>query len=40
MVASVEGFFTAEDVGTAVFETNYIVTKDGVEEITPIPHIF
>lgn len=40
MVASVEGFFTAPGVGTAVFETNYIVTKDGVKEITPVPHIF
>jgi Xaa-Pro dipeptidase len=40
MVASVEGFFTDEKVGTAVFETNYIVTKDGVEEITPVPHLF
>ncbi len=40
MVASVEGFFTDEEAGTAVFETNYIVTKDGVEEITPVPHLF
>jgi Xaa-Pro aminopeptidase len=40
MVASVEGFFTAAGVGTAVFETNYIVTKNGVEEITPVPHLF
>ncbi|MDX1430135.1 MAG: M24 family metallopeptidase [Rhodothermales bacterium] len=40
MVASVEGFFTAEGVGTAVFETNYIVTKDGVDEITTVPHLF
>lgn len=40
MVASVEGFFTSDGVGTAVFETNYIITKDGVEEITPIPHLF
>ena len=40
MVASVEGFFTAPGVGTAVFETNYIVTKDGVKEITPVPHLF
>ena len=40
MVASVEGFYTHEGVGTAVFETNYIVTADGVEEITPVPHLF
>lgn len=40
MVASVEGFFTSPGVGTAVFETNYIVTKTGVEEITPVPHLF
>jgi Xaa-Pro aminopeptidase len=40
MVASVEAFFSAEGVGTAVFETNYIVTKTGVEEITPVPHLF
>lgn len=40
MVASVEGFFTCEEAGTAVFETNYIVTKDGVDEITPVPHLF
>ena len=40
MVASVEGFFDSPGVGTAVFETNYIVTKDGVDEITPVPHLF
>lgn len=40
MVASVEGFFDAEGVGTAVFETNYIITADGLEEITPVPHLF
>lgn len=43
MVGSVEGFFTDEndpDTGTAVFETNYIITRNGVEEITPIPHLF
>lgn len=40
MVASVEGFFTGEGVGTAVFETNYIITGNGVEEITPVPHLF
>ena len=40
MVASVEGFFDSPGVGTAVFETNYIITADGLEEITPIPHLF
>ena len=40
MVASVEGFFTDEEAGTAVFETNYIVTEAGVDEITPVPHLF
>jgi Xaa-Pro aminopeptidase len=40
MVASVEGFFTHQGVGTAVFETNYIINADGVEEITPVPHLF
>lgn len=40
MVASVEGFFTSEEAGTAVFETNFIITKDGVDEITPVPHVF
>ena len=40
MVASVEAFYEAEGVGTAVFETNYIVVKDGVEEITPSPHLW
>jgi len=40
MVASVEGFFTDEGVGTSVFETNYIITRDGLEEITPVPHLF
>lgn len=40
MVASVEAFYGNEEVGTAVFETNYIITSDGVEEITPVPHLF
>jgi Xaa-Pro aminopeptidase len=40
MVASVEAFFTDEEAGTAVFETNYIVTRTGVEEITPVPHLW
>lgn len=39
-VGSVEGFFECPEAGSAVFETNYVVTKDGVEEITPVPHIF
>ncbi len=40
MVASVEGFFTSKGVGTAVFETNYIIKADGLEEITQVPHLF
>ena len=40
MVASVEAFFTDEEAGTAVFETNFIVTSEGVDEITPVPHLF
>ena len=40
MVASVEAFYTDDEAGTAVFETNYIVTAEGVEEITPTPHVF
>ena len=40
MVASVEAFYESEGVGTATFETNYIVVKDGVEEITTTPHLF
>ncbi len=40
MVASVEAFFTDEEAGTAVFETNFIITGTGVEEITPVPHVF
>ena len=40
MVASVEAFFTDEEAGTAVFETNFIITANGVEEITPVPHLF
>ncbi len=40
MVASVEGFFDAKGVGTAAFETNYIVTSKGIEEITPVPHLW
>jgi len=39
-VASVEGFFTDDEAGTSVFETNYIITKDGIEEITPVQHLF
>jgi Xaa-Pro aminopeptidase len=40
MVASVEAFFTDEEAGTAVFETNYIVTGGGIEEITPVPRLW
>ena len=40
MVASVEAFFTDDEAGTAVFETNFIVTANGVDEITPVPHLF
>lgn len=40
MVASVEGFFDEEGVGTAGYETNFIITKDGVEEITPVPNLW
>lgn len=40
MVASVEGFYDSPGVGTAVYETNYIVTADGIDEITPVPHLF
>jgi methionine aminopeptidase len=40
MVASVEAFFTDEEAGTAVFETNFIITGNGVDEITPVPHLF
>ncbi len=40
MVGSVEAFFSDEEAGPAVFETNYIITANGVEEITPIPHLY
>ena len=40
MVASVEGFFTGEGLETAAFETNFIITGTGVDEITPVPHVF
>jgi len=40
MVASVEAFFDKKGVGTAGYETNYIVTKKGVEEITPVKNIW
>lgn len=36
MVASVESFYDRKGVGTAGYETNYIVTKKGIEEITPV----
>jgi Xaa-Pro aminopeptidase len=40
MVASVEGFFDFEGAGTAGYETNYIITKTGVEVITPVRNIW
>lgn len=40
MVHSVEAFFESDEAGTATFETNFIVTADGVDEITPTPHLF
>lgn len=40
MVASVEAFFDRKGVGTAGYETNYIVTKKGVEEITPVANLW
>ena len=40
MVASVEAFFEHKGVGSAAFETNFIITADGLEEITPVPHLW
>ena len=40
MVASIEGFFDREGVGTAGYETNYIITEDGVEIITPVQNFW
>jgi Xaa-Pro aminopeptidase len=40
MVASVEAFFDRKGVGTAGYETNYVVTKKGVEEITPVKDVW
>lgn len=40
MVHSVEAFYELDGVGTATFETNFIIGDDGVEEITPVPHLF
>jgi Xaa-Pro aminopeptidase len=40
MVASVEGFFDLDGVGTAGYETNYIITKQGIEVITPVRDIW
>lgn len=37
MVASSEAFLTRTGVGTVSFETNWIVTADGIEKITPLP---
>ena len=40
MVASSEAFLTREGVGTEMMETNWIVTRDGIEIITPLPMTF
>ncbi len=40
MVHSVEAFYEADGVGSATFETNFIVTDTAVEEITTAPHLF
>ena len=40
MVASSEAFLTREGVGTAMMETNWIVTRNGIEIITPLPMTF
>ena len=40
MVHSVEAFYESEEAGTATFETNFIITGSGVEEITTTPHLF
>ena len=37
MVASSEAFLSREGVGTAMMETNWIVTKTGIEKLTPLP---
>jgi Xaa-Pro aminopeptidase len=37
MVSSSEAFMTRTGVGTVSFETNWIVTKDGIEKVTPLP---
>ncbi|MEQ8965052.1 MAG: M24 family metallopeptidase [Azospirillaceae bacterium] len=37
MVCSSEAFLTREGVGTATFENNFIVTRDGIEMVTKIP---
>ena len=40
MVASSEAFLNRNGVGTAMMETNWIVTRDGLEKITPLPMTF
>ncbi len=40
MVGSVEGFFDRTGVGTAAYETNYILTARGPEIITPVPNLW
>ena len=40
MVASSEAFLTRTGIGTASYENNWIVTKDGIEKITPLPMIW
>jgi Xaa-Pro aminopeptidase len=40
MVASSEAFLTRTGVGTVSFETNWIVTKTGIEKLTPLPMIW
>ena len=35
MVASSEVFLTRKGAGTASYETNWIVTKTGIEKVTP-----
>ena len=37
MVASSEVFLTRKGVGAAMMETNWIVTKSGIEKVTPLP---
>ena len=39
MVHSVEAFYESDEAGTATFETNFIITATGVDEITTTPHV-